>query len=128
MVSRLTMAFNGGLNSKIPLKDTNLAKIYTFRLLCEQSIASSSFVGATPHYPPLLHIVGIGRSASRALAGAAVDTPPLLAVAARLHVRELPCAPVSLLARCCTANRHPHCSPPRCPLELLADPPPPCLA
>ncbi|KAK9108152.1 hypothetical protein Syun_024163 [Stephania yunnanensis] len=33
--------------------DTNLAKIYAFRLLREQSIASSRFVGATPRCPPV---------------------------------------------------------------------------
>ncbi|KAK9092409.1 hypothetical protein Syun_027320 [Stephania yunnanensis] len=53
-----------GLNSKIPfLKDRNLAKIYTFRLLHEQSIESSSFVRDTPRCPPLLCLLGIGRSA-----------------------------------------------------------------
>ncbi|KAK9094985.1 hypothetical protein Scep_026454 [Stephania cephalantha] len=52
------MAFNGGLNSKIHLKDANLAMIYAFRLLREQSIASSSFVEVTPHCPLLLCLVG----------------------------------------------------------------------
>ncbi|KAK9094180.1 hypothetical protein Scep_025649 [Stephania cephalantha] len=42
------MAFNGGLNSKI----------YAFRLLREQSIASSSFVEVTPPCPLLLCLVG----------------------------------------------------------------------
>ncbi|KAK9092836.1 hypothetical protein Syun_027747 [Stephania yunnanensis] len=127
------MAFNGGLNSKILLKETNLAKIYTFRLLRQQSIMSSSFVEATPRYLPWLHLFGIGQSVSRALAGAAVDATPLLVGVVHLHVRELPYAQVSLLGRCCTTSRHPHCSTPRCPRcrcpsELLADPPLPCLS
>ncbi|KAK9158116.1 hypothetical protein Scep_004690 [Stephania cephalantha] len=52
------MAFNGGLNSKIHLKDANLDMIYAFRLLREQSIASSSFVEVKPHCPLLLCLVG----------------------------------------------------------------------
>ncbi|KAK9101087.1 hypothetical protein Scep_024517 [Stephania cephalantha] len=52
------MAFNEGLNSKIPFKYTNLAKIHTLCILREQFIALSNFVGATPRCPPLLCLVG----------------------------------------------------------------------
>ncbi|KAK9157597.1 hypothetical protein Scep_004171 [Stephania cephalantha] len=52
------MAINGGLNSKIHLKDANLAMIYAFHLLREQSVASSSFVEVTPYCPLLLCLVG----------------------------------------------------------------------
>ncbi|KAK9121832.1 hypothetical protein Syun_019449 [Stephania yunnanensis] len=99
-IIRLIMAFNGGLNSKIPLKNTNLAKIYTF-LLCKQSIASLSFVRTIPRCPSV-H--------SRTFASTAVNAPPRLTgdVHPRSHLRRSLRCPLPHPGRPC------HPSPPCC--------------
>ncbi|KAK9125795.1 hypothetical protein Scep_014641 [Stephania cephalantha] len=88
------MAFDGGFNSKI----------YAFRLLREQSFASSSFVEVTPPCSlllcllgdrsvrqrataPLLHVV---HRVAVAVAAAAGETPPLLTGVLRAAARRLP--------------------------------------
>ncbi|KAK9167303.1 hypothetical protein Scep_002494 [Stephania cephalantha] len=95
------------------LKDANLAIIYAFRLLREQSIVSSSFVEVTPHCPLLLCLVG-DRSVRQRV------TAPLL------HAAAAAIADSSLLLAGVTAPRRrlvvifPIAAPPPGPPLLLA--------
>ncbi|KAK9088939.1 hypothetical protein Scep_028021 [Stephania cephalantha] len=112
------MAFNGGLNSKTDLKDANLAIIYAFRLLREQSIASSSFVEVTPHCPLLLCLVGDRSVRQRA-------TAPLLHAVHRVVAITAAAADPPLLLAGVTAPRRRPGGPLRCSSSSPTTAPPP---